>query len=407
MSLLLAPLWLTVAPAGAQIQKGDETHRLGIGDGNGPPPPQDRTSTALRFTADGQSVMVPNTEAVGLISGELTMEAWVRPEAGILSRGYSSIVSKQLGGTGYMLATNNRAGTPDPGHAFKAEVGGSQVTSGAQPAIDGWQHVAAVWQGGHLRIYVNGQVEGMIETGVPIPNAFPLWIGASPFGGDTNWRGSIDEVRIWAVARTQPQIQSGMNRRLCGDERGLRAYWTLDEGEGLEIIDETGFSNGVVSGAQWVPGVALLSSGRCRNKIAVEAFVDGRSRLILKKRSAVWHHLDFAAPGRWASSNHPTIINGEEWFPVWPDVPDAENAFCNCFSDVFKDVDPAVHHAAAPVVVRIRHARGIVAILQQPSAENDYVLVVEFDDNPYGGAATYLIDLLLRSGDKERYKSRR
>ena len=388
MSLLLAPLWFAATLAGAQV------------------PPQDRESTALRFTADGQSVMVPNTDALGLIAGELTMEAWVRPEAGILSRGYRSIVSKQLRGSGYMLATNNRAGTPDPGHAFKAEVGGLQVTSSAQPAIDGWQHIAAVWQGGQLRIYVNGQVEGTIATGAPIPNTFPLWIGSSPFGADTNWRGSIDEVRIWAVARTQPQIQAAMNRQLCGDERGLRAYWPLDEGEGIEIIDETGFSNGVVSGAQRVPGVALVSSGGCRNKIAVEAFIDGRSRLIFKKKGVFWHHLDFAAPGRWEFGNLPTIINGQEWFPVWPDVPDAENRFCDCYSDLFKSKHPAVHHPAAPVAVRIRHARGTVAIVEQPSEENGYALVVEFDDNAYDGATTYLVDLLLPAGRKERERTR-
>jgi hypothetical protein len=76
-------------------------------------------------------------------------------------------------------------------------------------------------------VYVNGQFDGVINTGSPIPNSFDLWIGSSPFGANTNWRGSIDEVRIWAVARTQEQIQSTMNQYLCGDERGLRAILVL------------------------------------------------------------------------------------------------------------------------------------------------------------------------------------
>ena len=230
------------------------------------------TSTALRFTADGQYVLVPHTNELDMISAGLTIEAWVKPEAGILSRGYTSIVSKQLNGTGYMLAINNRANTPIPGFAFKAEVGGIQVTSASQPAIDGWQHVAAVWDDGQLKIYVNGQFDGVINTGSPIPNSFDLWIGSSPFGADTNWRGAIDEVRIWAVARTQEQIQSSMNQYLCGNETGLRAYWSFDEGQGQQLMDTLGQSNGVISGPEWVPGVELLAPQNCIGDITTVVF---------------------------------------------------------------------------------------------------------------------------------------
>jgi hypothetical protein len=223
-------------------------------------------STALRFTSDEQHVLVPGSDELNEISGGVTIEAWVRPEAGILLRGYSSIISKQMNGTGYMLATNNRANTPEPSHGFFAEVGGLQVASRSQPAIDGWQHVAAVWNDGQLRIYVNGQLDGAIETGAPIPNTFPLWIGSSPFGGDTSWRGSIDEVRIWAIARTQRQIQSSMNRYLCGHERGLRAYWSFDEGHGDVLTDSSGNSDGSVVGPAWVPGVTLIRNSNCRRE---------------------------------------------------------------------------------------------------------------------------------------------
>ena len=209
-------------------------------------------STALRFTADGQQVLVPHTDELDLISGRLTIESWVRPDASILSRGYSSIVSKQLNGTGYMTASNLVG--PAPG--FKAEVAGIEVTSQSRPVAGVWQHVAAVWDG-QLKIYVNGQLNGVINTGPPIPNTLPLWIGSSPFGADTNFRGDIDEVRIWAVARSQGEIQSTMNQYLCGDEEGLRAYWSFDEGSGQQLKDTLGRSHGSISGPAWVPGVQL------------------------------------------------------------------------------------------------------------------------------------------------------
>ena len=220
---------------------------------------QTSQSSALRFTADGQYVLIPHTDELDMISDGLTIEAWVKPEVGILSRGYDSIISKQLNGTGYMLATN----IASPDERFKAEVDGIQVTSRAQPAIGAWQHVAAVWDSGQLKIYVNGQFDGVINTGHPIPNSFPLWIGSSPFGADTNWRGAIDEVRIWAISRTQTQIQSTMEQYLCGNEVGLRAYWSFDERQGQELTDTVGRSNGIISGPEWVAGVELVKPQRC------------------------------------------------------------------------------------------------------------------------------------------------
>jgi hypothetical protein len=393
MSVALAPS-LCAVPAAAQIAGSKDQQRQAVRK-PAPDAAAVEPGSALRFTNDGHYAVVPNTAAIDMISGPLTLEAWVRPEAGILARGYSSILSKQMGGTGYMLATN----LSPAGRAFKSEVAGRQVTSRAQPAIDGWQHVAAVWESGRLRIYVNGQLDGELATGPPIPNGFPIWIGSSPFGGDTNWRGAVDEVRVWAAARTQGQIQSTMNRSLCGDEPGLRGYWPLDERHGGQILDASGRSDGTVSGAQWVSGVALGGSTNCKDKLTIEAFIDGRSRLVVRRQTAYWQHLDFAAPGRWGFRNLPTVINGEEWFPRWPDVPDAENRFCACVSSAFTRVKPALDDKSTTVALRVRQGRGVVTIVEQPSKENDYAVVLEFDDNPLEGAATYRIELIHRRDD--------
>jgi Concanavalin A-like lectin/glucanases superfamily len=222
---------------------------------------EDKPSTALEFTADGEYVVVAGTKAIDMISRELTIEAWVKPSRD-LPAGYRSIVSKQLNGTGYMLATN--VDVTDQTLHFAAEVGGVQVKSTSQPAFDGWQHVAAVWDG-RLKLYVNGQLDGVVDAGHAIPNQLPLYIGSSPFGSETTFRGAIDEVRIWAVARTSKQIQSTMNQRLCGDERGLRAYWPLDEGLGHVVHDAAGDSNGLVMGPGWVSGVQLTTPDDCHD----------------------------------------------------------------------------------------------------------------------------------------------
>src|SRR5438309_2122593 len=53
--------------------------------------------------------------------------------------------------------------------------------------------------------------------------------------------------------------------------------------------------------------------------IRVRAYIDGRSRLRLQGNTVQWLHLEWAAPGKHGGLNKPTVINGKEWFPEWPD----------------------------------------------------------------------------------------
>jgi hypothetical protein len=127
--------------------------------------------------------------------------------------------------------------------------------------------------------------------------------------------------------------------------------------------------------------------------IRISAWIDGRSQLILKGNTAQWHHLEANAPGREGGVTEPTIINGVDWFPVWPGDPgDPLNHSCNCFSDVFDGVNPPLPSQDMTVVLREIQVRQEVSVIQQPSAANDYTLIIEFNDNQPGGAAWYTVE---------------
>lgn len=160
-----------------------------------------------------------------------------------------------------------------------------------------------------------------------------------------------------------------------------------------------------IVGSVFIPLVARAQSPP-EITIEIRADIDGRSQLILRGNTAQWHHFDFAAPGRQLFTNFPTTINGVDWFPVWPDVPNAENRFCNCFSDVFTGVVPPL--PAQPIEVGlqilsvVRHdapgePAGTVAIVQFPTPENNFTIIVEFDDNPQFGSAFYHVRLRIRT----------
>jgi hypothetical protein len=126
--------------------------------------------------------------------------------------------------------------------------------------------------------------------------------------------------------------------------------------------------------------------------LRVEALIDGRSQLILRGNTAQWFHLDWAAPGRHLFRNEPTVINGVGWFPVWPDIPDAENRDCHCYSDVFTGVNPPLPLSDMVVDLRLIQSRQ-TSILQLPTADNDFTLIVDFDDGPISDSFQYIVEI--------------
>ena len=49
------------------------------------------------------------------------------------------------------------------------------------------------------------------------------------FTDDRDFRGQMDEVRVWAGERSQEQIRATMNARVSGGESNLVALWNFDD----------------------------------------------------------------------------------------------------------------------------------------------------------------------------------
>ncbi len=115
-----------------------------------------------------------------------------------------------------------------------------------------WTHLALVREGRTVRSYINGRrahtYTGLGATGDHHPDMNELRIGGRQHA-DLSFRGRIDEVRIWRIARREEQIAASMRLPLNGDESGLIGYWRFDEGEGNHAGDLTGNHDGEVVGA--------------------------------------------------------------------------------------------------------------------------------------------------------------
>ena len=97
-----------------------------------------------------------------------------------------------------------------------------------------WCHMAVVSGRSGMRFYLNGVLVGQNGFAGSFAAFSP---GRNNYLGKSNWkenayfRGQLDEVRVWSVARNGEQIRAGMGQRLSGDEGGLVGLWNFDAGD--------------------------------------------------------------------------------------------------------------------------------------------------------------------------------
>ena len=118
------------------------------------------------------------------------------------------------------------------------------VQSVTNPTDGNWYHVAGVYDGSNIYIYVNGVMEAKTAQTGKINNfssTFKMVFGRWAYSGNSYRRfdGEIDEVTLWNVALTQTQIRTYMCKKLLGTESGLIGYWRMNETAGNLLGDVT------------------------------------------------------------------------------------------------------------------------------------------------------------------------
>lgn len=153
-------------------------------------------STALSFDGSGDYVTVPASASLA-ITGELTVEAWINPSG---PGGTQRIVSKDGAGSAdnhfYLALSGSHVKFAVYTNGWKTVTGTTALQTGT------WYHVAGVYTGNKLKVYVNGQLEKTLNVSGQIgqgQSATDVILGAKA-GGSQGFKGTIDEVRIYAEA---------------------------------------------------------------------------------------------------------------------------------------------------------------------------------------------------------------
>lgn len=194
-------------------------------------------------------VLVPDSATFEPVN-ELTIEVWIRPDT--IGTSNARIVRHQASGFGYILAwqqqNDRRAqlridGTTTGNVAVKDDVS-------IETYLGEWHHLAGVYSfvSDFARLYVDGALKGEAPAaGQMVYTNTPLSFGNDPIGTE-EFDGSIDELRIWSIARTASEIHSTMYKPLIGNEPGLVGYWRFDEQSGQTVFDSSSFNNDGILG---------------------------------------------------------------------------------------------------------------------------------------------------------------
>jgi hypothetical protein len=121
---------------------------------------------------------------------------------------------------------------------------GSLLDGGSFPTSGEWTHFAVTYDGAMRRHYIHGElVQSHGETGSLPTSASALRIG-SDVSYDFSPTGTLNEFRLWNVARTQDEIRSTINVPLTAPQPGLVAVWSDGQHDALGSF--TGTLHGTV-----------------------------------------------------------------------------------------------------------------------------------------------------------------
>lgn len=196
----------------------DLSGNLNHGSLHGPAFVPGKVGMALSF--DGKDDFVECADQPSLNPSQaLTICAWVRPESWLkLADSQDYLLSKDdwaRGSHGFVLR-----------FAFGGQLdltlgqgnGWAGVKTEARAPLDQWVHVAAVYDGRHEVVLVNGVEQGSSPVAKPVvASRFPLRIGRGAYADERRFHGLIDEVAVFDAALTAADIKTIHDLGIAGE----------------------------------------------------------------------------------------------------------------------------------------------------------------------------------------------
>jgi RHS repeat-associated protein len=200
---------------------------------------------SLSLNGTSNYAQVPSSSSLN-ISGSITLEAWVKRNA---SSNYQDIINRESWGQsgtggGYELSVTNigkaRLDLYQTPTTYTTVVGSTTLTT------DVWHHIAGVFDGSQMRIYVDGVLDGSVSSSsAPASGTSNVRLGRNSGSGTYFFNGLIDEVRISNTALYTANFTPQMSLSATGSTKGL---WKFD-GQNLNDASGNGNTGNLISGS--------------------------------------------------------------------------------------------------------------------------------------------------------------
>jgi hypothetical protein len=187
------------------------------------------------------------------ISTTITLECWIKPDA----QNNQHLIFYQEedpADGGYALLL-----TSDGTVQFKIRANFTLESISNYPTGK-WTHIAVTYNQSQssVRLYINGKLDASGNYTSTLGDGNDFIIGARDTydnppapAYDQTFNGTIDEIKVWNVSRTENEIREFMCQKIDENDipGSLIAYWNFDTPRGLTLSDETSnLNNGIING---------------------------------------------------------------------------------------------------------------------------------------------------------------
>lgn len=221
-------------------------------------------ANAFAIDFDGTDDVISFGAAVLNPNSNFTFEAWVKLD--VVNGVDQAIFSAYTSGTDYWMLISRDNGGSRPGLCFQYQISATAVFINDPPGFlftaNTWTHIALTRSGNTWQWYINGVATGSAVT----DTVATLNTSTNQYLAMLNnvllMNGKLDDVRVWTVARTAPQLLANMSKELVGNETNLTHYYKFSEGVGTSVEDIPGSANGTLqNGPLWTTGVPFGTGG--------------------------------------------------------------------------------------------------------------------------------------------------
>ena len=180
------------------------------------------------FDGTNDYLSIANNSALNLSGGSYTIEFWIRPTGNYAN--YNCIIAKRAASTAWEVYLRITTG-------YLSFYDGTERVSSVTPTANVWSHVAAVYNGTTINLYLNGV--NVLSTAVGNTDYdAPIYIGS--FSTSEYYIGYIDELRI---------------------TKGIARYTSNFTPPTTQFLDSTGDANSNVVVNSTATGFAIGTGG--------------------------------------------------------------------------------------------------------------------------------------------------